>query len=70
MTNRDPKLDTPEAADYLGLKPRTMEKLRIVGGGPRYQKLGRRVKYPVSELDRWAAARLRSSTSDTGSAGA
>jgi hypothetical protein len=54
---------TAQAAGYLGLSPRTLEKLRIRGGGPTYVKFGRRVVYAVEDLDRWAADRRRASTS-------
>jgi len=32
-------LRTPEAARFLGLSPRTMEKHRLYGTGPLYRKL-------------------------------
>ena len=54
---------TAQAAGYLGLSPRTLEKLRVRGGGPTYAKFGRRVVYAVEDLDRWAAERRRDSTS-------
>ena len=54
---------TALAAGYLGLSPRTLEKLRVQGGGPTYAKFGRRVVYAVEDLDRWAAERRRESTS-------
>jgi hypothetical protein len=39
-------LRTPEAARFVGLSIRTLEKHRIYGTGPRYSKLGGRVVYP------------------------
>ena len=36
-------LRTPEAARFVGLSIRTLEKHRIYGTGPRYSKLGGRV---------------------------
>ena len=38
-------LRTPEAARFVGLSIRTLEKHRIYGTGPRYSKLGGRVVY-------------------------
>ena len=38
-------LRTPEAARFVGLSVRTLEKHRIYGTGPRYSKLGGRVVY-------------------------
>ena len=36
--------------------------------GPRFAKFGHSVRYAVLELEAWAAARLRMSTSDSGAA--
>lgn len=59
-----PWLSTPEAASRLGLAPQTLEKLRVIGGGPRFGKFGRAVRYSPAELDQWANERIRRSTSD------
>ena len=39
-------LSNEEAADFLKLSPRTLEKQRVVGGGPRFRKFGRRSSMP------------------------
>ena len=57
-------LTNDEAADYLRLSPRTLEKQRVIGGGPKFRKFGRRVMYAVSDLDAWADARSYEATSD------
>lgn len=57
-------LTTPEAARHLSLSTSTLAKLRLSGGGPRYRKLLRAVRYAEADLDAWANARVRSSTSD------
>ena len=57
-------LTNDEAADYLRLSPRTLEKQRVIGGGPKFRKFGRRVMYAVADLDAWAAERSFESTSD------
>ena len=62
------RLRTRGAADYTGLAPRTLEKFRVVGGGPRYLKLGKAVVYDVTDLDEWMAAHRRTSTSEALSA--
>ena len=38
-------LRTAEAARYLSLSPRTLEKHRTYGTGPAYRKIGGRVVY-------------------------
>ncbi|MFC5580981.1 helix-turn-helix domain-containing protein [Rhodanobacter terrae] len=57
-------LTNDEAADYLRLSPRTLEKQRVLGGGPRFRKFGRRVMYAAADLDAWADARSFEATSD------
>ena len=57
-------LTNDEAAEYLRLSPRTLEKQRVLGGGPKFRKFGRRVMYAVADLDAWAADRSIESTSD------
>lgn len=60
-------LRTMEAARFLGLSPSTLEKLRCLGGGPRFTKLGARaVGYFPEDLLSWAKSRTRRSTSDPG----
>jgi predicted DNA-binding transcriptional regulator AlpA len=53
-------LRTQEAARFLGLSPRTLEKHRTYGTGPRYSKLGGRVVYSLANRG------LKTSTSDPG----
>lgn len=63
-----PYLTRAEAAQRLRLSPKTLERLAVSGGGPRFCKFGSRVAYRLADLDTWAEARVRSSTSDKGSA--
>ena len=57
-------LNNEQAARYLNLSPRTLEKHRVIGGGPRFRKFGRRVLYALVDLEAWANARACDSTSD------
>jgi excisionase family DNA binding protein len=59
-----PFLSTTQAAHYVGLSRRTLEKMRTVGGGPKYRKHGRYVRYHIDDLDSWSTSRTRRSTSD------
>jgi len=59
-------LRTPEAARYLGLSGRTLEKHRTFGTGPSYKKIGGRVVYAMGDLQAWADRGSRVSTSDPG----
>lgn len=70
MTNQDhfepsPYLTTKAAAHYLMLSPQTLEKYRVLGGGPQFRKHGRRVVYLKDDLDTWSEERARKSTSQT-----
>ena len=66
IENQERYLRTPDAARYLGLSPRTLEKHRTFGTGPLYRKLGGRVVYRQEDLKNWAEQGVRSSTSDPG----
>jgi hypothetical protein len=59
-----PFLSTVEAALFLKISPRTLEKQRVVGGGPRFRKFGSRVLYAVTDLKAWADARSFANTSE------
>ena len=47
-------LRTKEAAEFLSLSARTLEKHRTYGTGPDYKKLGGRVVYAIDDLQAWA----------------
>ena len=55
---------THDAAAFLGLSGRTLEKHRCTGTGPLFRKLGGRVVYAIEDLEAWAAERVRKSTSE------
>ena len=59
-------LRTKEAAEFLSLSARTLEKHRTYGTGPRYRKLGGRVVYALEDLQEWVSAGAKQSTSDPG----
>jgi hypothetical protein len=67
-TIETPYRDQDEAAIFAKTSPRTLEKLRVTGGGPSYRKIGRRVIYHISDLTAWIESKKRTSTSDKGSA--
>ncbi len=58
-------LNSKQAADYLGLKPNTLAKMRVYGNGPKYRKHGFRVLYAFEDLNAWSEASSRRSTSET-----
>lgn len=56
--------DNVEAAKYLGLSPHTLNAYRVSGNGPRYLKIGSRVRYRRVDLDEWLRERIVSNTSE------
>ena len=66
MPDPQPLLTTQDAALYLHVSPRTLEKWRLQGGGPRYRKLVHRVVYTQADIDAWVDGQARTSTSDPG----
>lgn len=60
-----PFLNTDQAAHYVGLSRRTLEKMRTAGGGPRFRKHGRYVRYHIDDLDEWSAQHVKTSTSES-----
>lgn len=57
------EMNTREAAAFLGLKPMTLRWYRSKGGGPRFIKGPKFVKYRLADLEVWKAARERVCTS-------
>ena len=55
-----------EAASTLRLSERTLERLRLQGGGPMFVKCGRAVRYRECDLEAWIDARVVSNTSQIG----
>jgi predicted DNA-binding transcriptional regulator AlpA len=67
LANLPPRyLKTAEAAHFLGLSGRTLEKHRTYGTGPKYRKIGGRVIYAPEDLQAWADRGAKHSTSDPG----
>ena len=58
-----------EAASFLDLTDRTLQKYRQAGGAPKFCRLSARsIKYRRYDLRLWSEAKLRTSTSDPGKA--
>lgn len=57
-------LTTTDAAEHLGWRPNTLEKLRVRGEGPPFVKLGRSVRYRACDIEAYVAARVVNSTSE------
>jgi excisionase family DNA binding protein len=53
-----------EAAEYIGVTQRTMERWRVTGDGPRFLKIGRHCLYRRGDLNAWVDARVFENTAD------
>ena len=70
MSDTSTLLTTVEAAAFLRLSPRTLERFRVEGTGPKFLKAGAgkraRVLYEPRELRKWLTGFAYSSTSEYG----
>ncbi|MBB2162721.1 helix-turn-helix transcriptional regulator [Gluconacetobacter sacchari] len=64
MTETPRLMRVREAARFLGIAVRTLEKHRTYGTGPLYRKVGGRVLYAVEDMMAWTAEGARRSPSD------
>ncbi len=55
-----------ELAERWRISPRTLERWRWTGEGPKFLKVGGRVVYRLADIDQYEQMAIRSSTSDGG----
>jgi excisionase family DNA binding protein len=46
-------LTEDEAADYLRVRPRTLQRWRQLGRGPTFTRAGRRILYRMADLEQY-----------------
>jgi hypothetical protein len=66
LADRDEYFSVFEAASYAALSVAYLNRLRQIGGGPPFLKIGSRVVYALSDFNGWLASHRRTSTADTG----
>ncbi|WP_231917826.1 helix-turn-helix domain-containing protein [Microbacterium pygmaeum] len=49
----EPMLTTSELADYLGVHAQAIYDLRAAGRGPAGLRVGREIRYRISDVKRW-----------------
>jgi hypothetical protein len=54
-----------DVAEVLCMTESWLEQKRLRGGGPPYYKIGKNVRYKISDVYEWAELQLRTSTSDS-----
>ncbi|MBV9828492.1 MAG: helix-turn-helix domain-containing protein [Alphaproteobacteria bacterium] len=58
-------LDQKAVAEYLSVKPRTLEDWRLKGTGPRFVRMSPRcVRYRLDDVAAWAEARTVRNTAE------
>jgi hypothetical protein len=55
-------LTQEEAAAFLRVNPRSLERWRAIGDGPTFVKLGRKVLYRLRDLETWIESQTRTRT--------
>lgn len=55
-------INEKEAAKRLGISARTLQGLRVKGGGPDFSKLGQAVRYKVTDLIEWTEKNKKQNT--------
>lgn len=55
-------LTPTELAERLRANPTTLAMWRVRGQGPKFIKAGRKVLYPLAEVEKWEADQLRQNT--------
>jgi len=60
----DGRMDTNNAAAYVGVTPKSMAIMRSLGNGPAFFKLGKKCFYQREDLDAWIASRRATSTAE------
>ena len=63
----DAAFNENQAAEFLGVSTRTLQAWRVRGGGPRYCKIGRAVRYRRRELVSFQDTNTVSSTAEADS---
>ena len=59
-----PYLSERQVAEALNLSVRTLQHWRLEGRGPLFVRIGRAVRYPQGEIEKFLKSMLRQSTSD------
>jgi excisionase family DNA binding protein len=62
--NSEGYLKPRDAAEYLQISTSTLAKLRVYGGGPKFVRWGKVIRYRREDVDAYMAARLVHSTSE------
>ena len=59
-----PLLTQRDLAALTKLSPRTIERLRCVGGGPKFVRVRGSIRYRIEDVEAWIASRVVANTSE------
>lgn len=59
-------IDDREVSKLTGIARKTLQNMRLKGGGPEFIKIGKNCRYRPSEIDNWLKANTRRTTSEGG----
>lgn len=59
-------IDDREVSRLTGIPRKTLQNMRLKGGGPHYIKIGKNCRYRPSEIENWLKDNTRRTTSDRG----
>lgn len=64
FNNPDLHINEKDAAELLGISHRTLQGMRTKGGGPKFVKLKKAVRYKIAELNKWTEGNKKRNTSE------
>jgi len=59
-----PLLTQRQCAEALALSERTLERFRVSGVDPKFVRMGKSIRYRLSDVDAWIASRVVGSTAE------
>lgn len=63
--SKSPFFTPVQAADFVKLSWRTLERMRQTGEGPAFRRHGRYIRYHVDDLEAWSRSHVMSNTHET-----
>jgi len=64
FNNPDLHINEKHAAEFLGISHRTLQGMRSKGGGPKFVKLKKAVRYKIADLNKWSEGNKKRNTSE------